>query len=604
MTLIDQPFDIGRLQEAYTEGLSPKQTVELVFDRLEAANDPGIFIHVANKNALLAKAEALDPSRRENLPLWGIPFAVKDNIDVAGMPTTAACPDFSYVADEDATSVRLLTEAGALVVGKTNLDQFATGLVGLRTPYPVPTNTIDPALVPGGSSSGSAVAVARGIVSFALGTDTAGSGRIPAGLNNVVGLKPSLGAISTTGVIPACRTLDCVSIFAMTVDDAYTVFEQIARPDPSDPYSRTIAVGSGPSRPPVLKLGVPATDDLSFFDDHAMRDGFEAALHALGALGCQIEEIPFADFYATARLLYEGAWIAERYAAISDFIESHESSLHPVTRQIITGARKLSAVDAFKGLYALQAFKARVAPILDSVDLVCVPTAPTHYKVEAVANDPIGTNSRLGTYTNFVNLLDLCGMAVPAGWRRDGLPMSVTLLAPAGLDATVAGLARDLQAAANCPLGATDWQLPAASMKPDDGNGESTIDLVVIGAHLSGMPLNAELTAAGARFWRKGKTAPCYRLYALAGQAVPKPGLVRASNKQGAMIDIEVWRLNPGAFGQFVANIPPPLTIGTISLFDGTTAKGFLVEPAGLENAVDITEYGGWRNFAATNMSA
>jgi len=603
MTLHDQPFDFAHLQAAYADGFSPKETVELVFRRLAEANDAGIFIHVADKDALLAEAEALGCLDREKRPLWGIPFAVKDNIDVAGMPTTAACPDFSYVPQNDATSVRLLKEAGALVVGKTNLDQFATGLVGVRTPYPVPKNAIDPALVPGGSSSGSAVAVALGIVSFALGTDTAGSGRVPAGLNNIVGLKPTVGAVSTTGVVPACRTLDCVSVFALTVDDAFAVFKRIAQPDASDPYSRAIALGSAASRPSVLKVGVPAQKDLEFCGDDAMREGFEAALAALCALGCRIEEIPFADFYATARLLYEGAWVAERYAAISDFFESHETSLHPVTRQIIGGARKLSAVDAFKGLYALQEFKARIAPLLASVDLLCVPTAPTHYTVEAVSAEPIATNSRLGTYTNFVNLLDLCGMAVPTELRRDGLPMSVTL-ARAGHDATVAGIARDLHAASNRPLGATDWKLPPASVKADVSTAESDmIDLVVVGAHLSGMPLNWQLTELGAKLCRVARTAPCYRLYALTGHSVAKPGLVRVANGRGAKIAVEVWQLSPAAFGRFVAKIPPPLGIGTIVLEDRTSAKGFLVEPIGVEAAADITEYGGWRRFAAGQLS-
>ena len=349
-----------------------------------------------------------------------------------------------------------------MVVGKTNLDQFATGLVGVRTPYPIPRNAVDPTLVPGGSSSGSAVATARGIVSFALGTDTAGSGRIPAGLNNIVGLKPTVGALSASGVVPACRTLDCVSIFALTVEDAFSVFRVAAGPDATDPYSKTIAI-QPLARPPVLTVGVPAKADLKFFGDNAMAEGFETALEVLASLGCRLVEIPFGDFYATANLLYEGAWVAERYAAIADFMDAHEGSLHPVTQQIIGGARKLSAADAFKGLYALQAFKAKLAPVIASVDLFCVPTAPTHYTLEAVLADPIATNSRLGTYTNFVNLLDMCGIAVPVGKRSDGLPMSVTLLAPAGKDHLAAALARDIHAQSGSTLGATGWTLHASS---------------------------------------------------------------------------------------------------------------------------------------------
>jgi allophanate hydrolase len=572
-------FDIRSLHRAYTEGLTPAEMIVTAFDRIAAADDPGIFIHLADRAKLIAEAEALgsfDPVAR---PLWGVPCAVKDNIDVAGMPTTAGCPAYAYVPGKDATVVALLKAAGALVVGKTNLDQFATGLVGVRTPYPIPKNAIDPRLVPGGSSSGSAVATAHGAVSFALGTDTAGSGRVPAGLNNIVGLKPTVGALSATGVVPACRTLDCVSIFALTVDDAYAVFSTVAKPDAADPFSKSVPVAPLGSRPPALTVGVPAKPDRKFFGDTAMEAGFDATLETLASLGCKLVELPFEDFYATANLLYEGAWVAERYAAIADFMETHEASMHPVTRHIIGGARKLSAADAFKGIYALQALKAKLAPVVASVDLICVPTAPTHYTVEQVLADPIATNSRLGTYTNFVNLLDLCGIAVPAGMRSDGRPMSVTLLAAAGKEGLAAALARDLHAATGLP---------------HDG----AIELVVIGAHLSGMPLNGQLKELGARFCRAAKTAPAYRLYALARQPVPKPGLLRVENGGGAEIDVEIWRLSADAFGRFVAAIPPPLGIGTIELQDGTAPKGFLVEHAGLAGATDISAYGGWRQYA------
>ncbi|RWC29716.1 MAG: allophanate hydrolase [Mesorhizobium sp.] len=592
----DIHFDITSLHAAYRGGLAVGDVIATIYTRIEAADDPGIFIHLAARADLLAKAAALGSFDPVAKPLWGIPFAVKDNIDVAGMPTTAACAEYTYWPDKDATVVARLKAAGALVVGKTNLDQFATGLVGVRTPWPIPRNAIDEALVPGGSSSGSAVATARGIVSFALGTDTAGSGRIPAGLNNIVGLKPTVGALSTAGVVPACRTLDCVSVFAQTVDDAYGVFSVAAARDAADPYSRDIAVQPLATRQPVLTVGVPAKADLKFFGDMAMQAGFEASLAMLSRLGCRLIEIPFGDFYATANLLYEGAWVAERYAAIRDFIEANEAALHPVTRKIIGGARNLSAVDAFRGLYALQAYKAKLAPVIASVDLFCVPTAPTHYTTAAVLADPVETNSRLGTYTNFVNLLDMCGIAVPTGRRSDGLPMSVTLLAPASRDALTAMLARDLHAASGLPLGATGW--PQASLQPAQPARDGMIDLVVVGAHLSGMPLNGQLNQLGAQFLRATRTAAAYKLYALAGQLVPKPGLIRVADG-GMRIDVEVWRLGPEAFGRFVAAIPPPLGIGTIELDDGTPAKGFLVETAGLVGASDISSFGGWRRFVA-----
>ncbi|RTL94612.1 MAG: allophanate hydrolase [Hyphomicrobiales bacterium] len=593
----DIRFDIGSLHAAYRAGTDIAEVIDTALARIEAAGDPGIFIHLATRAELLSQAEALGPFDPVAKPLWGIPFAVKDNIDVAGMPTTAACAEFAYTPEKDATVVARLKTAGAVVFGKTNLDQFATGLVGVRTPWPIPRNAVDPKLVPGGSSSGSAVATARGIVSFALGTDTAGSGRIPAGLNNIVGLKPTIGALSTTGVVPACRTLDCVSVFALTVDDAYAVFSVAAAHDAADPYSRAVAVQPLAVPPPVLTIGIPAKADLKFFGDTSMQAGFDAGLAALEALGARLVEIPFGDFYATADLLYEGAWVAERYAAIRDFFEANEAALHPVTRRIIGGARNLSAADAFRGFYALQAYKARLAPVIASLDLFCVPTAPTHYTVDAVLADPIATNSRLGTYTNFVNLLDICGIAVPAGTRDDGLPMSVTLLAAAGRDGLVAAVARDLHAASGLALGATGWR--QSSARPAGAAAEDgTIELVVVGAHLSGMPLNGQLKEAGACFCRSARTVPSYKLYELAGQTPPKPGLVRVGSG-GAAIEVEVWRLCADAFGRFVAAIPSPLGIGTIELDDGTSAKGFLAESAGLAAATDISVYGGWRSYVA-----
>jgi allophanate hydrolase len=425
-------FDIASLHEFYAGGGTVHEVIDRVFTRIAAVNDTGIFLHLSDRQALLAEAQALGPFDAEAKPLWGIPFAVKDNIDVAGMPTTAACPDYSYMPTADATVVRLLKEAGALVIGKTNLDQFATGLVGVRSPYPIPRNAIDANLVPGGSSSGSAVSTSQGIVSFALGTDTAGSGRIPAGLNNIVGLKPSVGALSTAGVIPACRTLDCVSIFALTVDDAWRVFGIAARYDATDAYSKDIPATGYGSLPPALTIGVPAKTDRQFFGDTVMEAAYENALAMLAKIGHRLVEVPFGDFYNVANLLYEGAWVAERYATVKDFFDTSEASFHPVTRKIYGAAKTLSAADASNGFYALQALKQKVQPIIASVDLFCVPTAPSHYTLADLAAEPIRENSRLGTYTNFVNLLDMCGIAVPTGKRADGLPASVTLLAPSG----------------------------------------------------------------------------------------------------------------------------------------------------------------------------
>ncbi|BCH66776.1 allophanate hydrolase [Agrobacterium vitis] len=592
-----QAFDIASLHAAYASGWTPQEMIEEVFSRIAAINDPGIFLELADKASLLDQAQALGAFSPETKPLWGIPFAVKDNIDVAGLPTTAACPDYAYTPETDATVVRLLKDAGALVIGKTNLDQFATGLVGVRTPHAIPRNAIDPKLVPGGSSSGSAVATAQGIVSFALGTDTAGSGRIPAGLNNIVGLKPSVGALSATGVIPACRTLDCVSIFALTVEDAHKVFTVAAKHDAEDAYSRTMPTGHALASAPVLRIGVPAKSDREFFGDSLMEAAFDKALAELSAMGHTLVDLPFSGFFEVANLLYEGAWVAERYAAVKDFFDAKPESFHPVTHKIYSAAKTLTAADAFSGMYRLQALKQQLAPVIASVDVVCVPTAPTHYTLADLQEEPIKANSRLGTYTNFVNLLDMCGIAVPTGTRGDGLPSSVTLLAPFGADGLTAALGSALHNRLGTTIGATGWPLPPSPEKPVE-KAEGLIPVIVVGAHLSGMPLNHQLTSLNARFLRAGTTSASYKLFALPNQTPPKPGLVRV--EEGAAIAVEIWQLTPAGFGQFVNMIPSPMCIGTVFLDDGSSAKGFLVEPSAVEGAEDITHLGGWRAYIAS----
>ena len=597
----DIMFDFESLRAAYAKGLSPCSVIETVLARLAASSDNGIFIHVAAKADLLKEAQALgsfDPTR----PLWGLPFAVKDNIDVAGMPTTAACPAFAYQPERDATVVALLRAAGAIPIGKTNMDQFATGLSGVRTPYPIPINPIDPSLVPGGSSSGSAVAVARGIVSFALGTDTAGSGRVPAGLNNIVGLKPSFGVISTTGVVPACRTLDCVSLLALTVDDAFTAFSSAAHYDEGDVYSRAFSQSAYPTDESRLRIGVPRPQDRKFFGDVAMATSFDRALATLQQIGCTLVEVPFDDYSATAELLYGAAWIAERYVAIKEFYDARADVLHPVVHEIYARTKALSAADAFSGFYKLQMHKRNIARLMASFDVLCVPTAPVHGTLADLAAEPIAANSRLGTYTNFANLLDLCAVAVPGSWRADHLPFSITLLAPAGQDARVASLARLFHGASDVTLGATGWPQPATP--PARPELRSDIPVVVVGAHMSGMPLNSELLALGGRFDRAVTTAPHYRLYALSDQALPKPGLIRVGKDSGYGIAGEIWLLPVEGFGKLAAAIPAPLGIATITLADGSNIKGFAVEAAGVDGAVDISTFGGWRAYAQAQLRA
>nr|MCU0906351.1 allophanate hydrolase [Paracoccaceae bacterium] len=424
-------FDIGALHAAYAGGLSPTAVMAEALRRIAAADDPAMFLALRTAEDLMAEAAALPAFDPVAYPLWGIPFAVKDNIDVAGMPTTAACPAYAYAPERDAFVVARLRAAGAIPVGKTNLDQFATGLVGVRSPYGVPRNAIDPAIVPGGSSSGSAVAVARGVVSFSLGTDTAGSGRVPAALNNIVGLKPTLGTLSATGVVPACRTLDTISIFALTVADAHAAFRAASGYDTADAYSRPIPAPPLAAPPPVLTVAVPDTATIEFFGDTVQAASFTAALDRLAAHGARIVPIDFTAFYDVARMLYEGAWVAERMTVIEDLMRRDPAAIHPVTARIIAAADKLSAADAFRGIYRLADLRRKAEALMQGADLICVPTIPTFYSLADLAADPVGPNSRFGTYTNFVNLMDLCGIAVPVAPRSDGRPGSVTLLARA-----------------------------------------------------------------------------------------------------------------------------------------------------------------------------
>jgi allophanate hydrolase len=596
--VIDTVTDIDSLHDAYRSGATPAAVIAAVHDRIAAAGDPGIFITLVEPQAALAAAAALPPFDPRSHPLWGIPFAVKDNIDVAGLPTTAACPAYAYTPAESAAVVERLLAAGAILVGKTNLDQFATGLVGVRTPYPVPQNAIDPALVPGGSSSGSAVAVARGLVGFALGTDTAGSGRVPAALNNIVGLKPSRGAVSTRGVVPACRTLDCVSVFAGTVADAWRVLTVAAGLDPRDAYSRPITLAA-PALPPALRIAVPDAAG-RIFAGAAAEAAFDAALALIPRLGLSPpRRADLTRFFEAAALLYEGAFVAERYLAIRPFIEAQPEAMFPVTRGIIEGARRLSAADAFASQYRLAELAGLTAGFWREHDVLVVPSVPDVCTLAEVAREPIAANARLGTYTNFVNLLDLAAIAVPGPFRADGRPAGVTLIAPAGRDGLLVALAERLHRAAAVPIGATGRPLPPPPLPPPAKAPPDMIELAVVGAHLSGLPLNHELVARGASFVRAVTTTPDYRFYALPGGPPRRPGLVRAATG-GTAIATEVWALPPAGFGDFVARIPAPLGIGSLTLADGTTVKGFLCEAVATAGAVDISGFGGWRAYLAS----
>jgi allophanate hydrolase len=593
---------LASLRAAYAGGRSPRDVIAGVLARIGAAGDDRVWIARVPDAALHDRAAMLAElplEERTRLPLYGVPFAVKDNIDLASVPTTAACPEFAYTPVRSAAAVERLEAAGAIAIGKTNLDQFATGLVGTRSPYGVPRNPFDARFVPGGSSSGSAVAVAVGQVAFALGTDTAGSGRVPAAFNNIVGLKPTRGLVSTRGVVAACRSLDCVSVFALTAADAWEVLRVAAAPDAADSYSRAATLGEA-WRPARFRFAVPRAPE--FFGDDAAQAIFVAARERLAALGGSAVAIDFAPFAEAAALLYEGPWVAERLHAIRDFIAAHPDALHPVTRAIVAGGARLSAVDAFDGLYRLEAVRARTRALWNDVDVLLVPTAPTIYTVAQIAAEPVALNARLGTYTNFVNLLDLAAIAVPQGFDARGLPHGATLIAPAFAEPLLIGLGEALHRAAGVTLGATDMAMPDPPARPEIA--PDAIALFVVGAHLSGEPLNHQLTSIGARLLRACTTAPSYRLYALPGTPA-RPGMVRAeSNAHGAAIAGEVWAVPAAALGGFVARIPSPLGVGRVALDDGSDVLGFLCEAAALDGAAEITRFGGWRAWRAQQATS
>lgn len=598
MNKTDIPLSLGALQQAYRDGsLSPLQMVEQVITAI--GDDPHkAWIHRIDATSLRARAQALMDRGAEGLPLWGVPFAIKDNIDLAGVPTTAGCPAYAYIPEASAFVVQRLLDAGAIAIGKTNLDQFATGLNGTRSPYGACRNSFNPDYVSGGSSAGSAVSVALGHVSFSLGTDTAGSGRVPAGFNNLVGLKPSLGLLSTSGVVPACRSLDAVSIFALTADDAQQVFAVAHGYDAQDAYARPAQPhGHDFGRAVRPRLGVPRADQLQFLGDSGYAQCFEEArAHAL-ALGAELVEIDFEPFFETARLLYEGPWVAERYQAIRAFIDAQPDAVFPVTREITLGGAKPLAADAFAAQYKLRALAQRCAVVWAYIDCMLLPTAPTIHRIDTMLAEPIARNSDFGVYTNFVNLLDYAAIAVPAGFRVDGLPFGITFVAPAHQDQPLLHLAQRWQQSLQgraATLGATGHAAVAFTATKAVPYGQ--IQVAVCGAHLQGQPLNPQLTSRGARLVQRTTTAPEYRLYALPDGK--RPGLVRVA-ESGAAIEVEVWELPGAQFGSFVDGIPAPLGIGRTLLADGTSVAGFICEPSGLDGARDITAFGGWRAYKA-----
>ena len=595
-----QSLDLATLRAAYAGGsLKPSLLAQEIIRR--TAEDPHLaWIQRLPGDVILAHAAALDDRDPATLPLYGIPFAIKDNIDLAGVVTTAGCREYAYTPVRHAFVVQQLIEAGAIPIGKTNLDQFATGLNGTRSPWGACRNAFDPDYVSGGSSSGSAVAVAKGYVSFALGTDTAGSGRVPAAFNNLIGHKPSLGWLSASGVVPACRSLDTVSVLALTAADAETVMTVAAAYDAADAFSRRVSGhGFDFGSAAAFRVGIPAPAQLQFFGNAESERLFGAAVARIKALGGECIAIDMQGFVDTARLLYEGPWVAERYAAIREFFEARPDAPLPVIGEIIGGARKWSAADAYEFGYRLKAAKRRCDAVWQTVDCIMTPTAGTIYSIAEMLAEPIRLNSNLGYYTNFMNLLDYAATAVPAGFQGDGLPFGVTVFAPAGADGPLLRLAGKMQQALAAPLGATGFPLPEPVTAPRLPGGQ--VRLAVCGAHLSGLALNGQLTSRGGRLVRNVQSAAEYRLFALPGGPPYRPGMVRVTSGGGA-VAMEVWELPAAEFGTFVAGIPAPLGIGTVKLEDGSSVLGFVCESAATEAAEDITRHGGWRAYLAQRI--
>ncbi|PPC98924.1 MAG: allophanate hydrolase [Hyphomicrobium sp.] len=589
-------FDIANLSGLYAASdATPQDVVRELFRRIREIGERPIWITLRSESDVLASLDAAPKG-----PLYGIPFAVKDNIDVAGLPTTCACPAYSYTPEHSAYVVDRLVAAGAIVIGKTNMDQFATGLVGTRSPYGIPSSPFNTDYISGGSSSGSAVAVSRGLVSFALGTDTAGSGRVPAAFNNIIGLKPTKGWISTRGVVPACRSQDTVSIFALTCGDASSVMSIAASYDADDDYARL------PPHPyhahlvrSRVRVGVPRLG-LEFFGDDAAEVLFRGAVCNIAALGADIIDVDFTPFAEAAKLLYSGPWVAERAAAVGDFVDAHASDIDSTVRSIIQGARTQSAVDTFEGFYSLARMCRQAEKIWDTIDVLLVPTTGTTYRIADVLADPIQLNSNLGRTTNFVNLMDLSAFAVPAGFRENGLPFGVTLIGRAFDDGYLTALGDKLhRSLSGAALGATTTALASVAPIVATERCNDLISIAVVGAHLSGQPLNVQLQERKARLVRTARTSSGYSFYALPHTSPPKPGLIFDGHGKGN-IEVEIWEMSADAFGSFVSLIPAPLGIGTLKLDDGSTVQGFLCEAHAIVGALDITSFGGWRAWLAS----
>jgi len=594
---------IKALLHRYQSGeTSPQKYIydllDIIRHNFHEAKDPA-WICVASESNISKQLNNLELLAKEKtiayLPLYGIPFAVKDNIDALGWETTAACPDFVYKPIKNATVVQKLIDAGAILIGKTNLDQFATGLVGTRSPYGTVPNTFDPTYISGGSSSGSASVVARGLVCFSLGTDTAGSGRIPAAFNNIVGTKPTPGLVSTEGVFPACKSIDCVSIMSLTAADAGIVLDVMksneldrAKEAQFHPIPKQVSILRN-----RIRIGIPIS--CHFLDDGQYQKAFAKAIENAKDLDVELVQVDINPFINAGKLLYDGPWVAERFAVTEDFLKTNPDSFDPNVKQIIQSGASYSAAQGFRAIYQLKELEIEAKKSWAKCDVILVPSAPNHPTLEDIKNHPILKNSELGMYTNYVNLMRLCAVAVPAGFTDKGMPFGVTLVAQEGSDHALLKLAAQWQILFSLSLGKSDTKATHTDLSVS-GNNKDSIEIAVVGAHLKGMPLHSQLTERHARLIKSCKSAKSYHLFALPNTSPPKPGLVK-SKANGVAIDLEVYAMPISEVGSFLGLIPTPLGLGNIELDDGSWVKGFICEPYAIEGAKDISDLGGWKAY-------